>query len=138
MKRIVLLLALISAGSCVASIWQVQATRARPSADALIIANRITKKSSDKYRAELLLQYSFAGRSFREWQIEGKSSLKRSHIEALLGERAPGSHIQIFADPENPKQRTTTPTGWQAYLGAILCGILSLAAAIAAQVVYLN
>ncbi len=134
MKIILWLLALISAVSCIAFIWQAQT----PPTNALIVANRISKEIPNLYRAELLLQYSVHGHFFREWQAEGAPNTKRSRIEALLGERSPGTHIQIFVNPSNPKQIVPAPSQWKTYLGAILFGILSLAAAITAQVVYLS
>ncbi|MCX6613130.1 MAG: hypothetical protein NTW74_20045 [Acidobacteria bacterium] len=134
MKTILWLLALISAGSCFASLWQAQI----PPTDALIIANRISKQVPNLHRAELLLQYSVQGRFYREWQTDGAPNSKRSRIEALLGERSPGTHIQIFVDPSNPQKMVPASPRWKTYVGAILFGILSLAAAIAAQVVYLS
>ncbi len=125
-----------------ACLWQIDCAKSHAAhyqpADALIIANRITKTPNNLHTAQILVQYSFQGRFFREWQTDGKPNPKRSRVEAFLGERAPGSHLQIFVDPVNPTRCTSTVTDWQAYLGAILLGILSLAAAIAAQVVYLS
>jgi hypothetical protein len=138
LKSLVLFLVLISVASALACIWQIDCVKSRATQDALIVANRITKTPNNLHTAQLLLQYSFQGRFFREWQTAGKPHPKRSHIEAFLGERAPGSHLQISVDPANPTQLISTATGWQAYQAAILFGILSLAAAIAAQVVYLS
>ena len=138
LKSVVLFLVLISVASGLACIWQIDCVKSRSTQDALIIANRITQTPNNLHTAQLLLQYSFEGRSFREWKTDGKPNSKRSRIEAFLGERAPGSHIQISIDPANPAQLTSTITGWQAYQAAILLGILCLAAAIAAQVVYLS
>ena len=134
MKTILWLLALICAVSCLAFFWQAQTANT----DALIIANRISKEIPNLHRAELLLQYSVQGRFYREWQTEGAPNPKRSRIEALLGERSPGTHIQIFVDPSNPKKILPAPSPWKTYLVAILFGFLSLAAAITAQVVYLS
>lgn len=139
MKRIGWLMILLSAGCCLGWIWQLQLARERAAhfqpVDAIVIANRIHKAwaqdTIQQYRAEYQLQYTYGGQTYRRWESDPLTTTQRFRAEAALGQLSPGSHVEIYVDPEDPRRMTMQITGWQAYLGAILFAILAVVFGIA-------
>jgi hypothetical protein len=144
MKKLGGTLLLLSAGFLVAWMWQLQIARGKAAhyqkVSALVVANRVHKEFPDRskadrslvlFRSEYLLQYTFEGKLYRNWQSGSVTSILRSRVEAELGNICPGTHIDIYVNPDDPRQSTLQVTGWYANLGAILFAILSLFSAVA-------
>jgi len=138
MKKIGMLMLLLSATSCMGWIWQVGEARDRAAhfqpVDALVVANRIDKawgnnpanRAMQHYRAEYLLQYTVDGQTHRHWEADSLNTTQRFRAEAVLGQMAPGATVKVYVDPANPRRMTMHLAGWQAYFGAIVFATLAI------------
>jgi hypothetical protein len=134
MKQFGWLMILLSAGCCFGWVWQLQIARERAAhfqpVDAIVIANRIHKAWANdtivQYRAEYQLQYTYDGQTYRRWESDPLTTTQRFRAEAILGQLSPGSHVEVYVDPSDPRRMTMQITGWHAYLAAILFGVLAL------------
>jgi hypothetical protein len=139
MKRNGWLMILLSAGCCVGWIFQWEAARQRAAhfqpVDAIVIANRIhkawTQDTLQQYRAEYQLQYTFGGQTYRRWESDSLTTTQRFRAEAALGQLSPGSHVEVYVDPTDPRRMTMQITGWQAYFSSIVFATFAILFAVA-------
>lgn len=133
MIRSGLVFLILSFVSCLGWIWQLQEANSRAAyfepVEAVVISNRIQRawaqNSITQYRAEYELQYAYAGQTYRKWESDPIVTTQRYRAEAALGLMSPGSHVEVYVDPSDPKRMAMHISGWRNYFGAILFATLT-------------
>ena len=103
-----------------------QASNDWPSAPGVISVSRVVNTVGSKFKADVSYQYAVGGRNFSGTRIRfaDTTGSRRNAQENLIKPYPVGREVEVFYDPQNPRDAVLEPGGGLRGLGLILPPLL--------------